>query len=52
MIVRTIGSVLIGAALYVSTFSSLYVASAVVLTKGIVFKYGLVREFQEDFYVT
>lgn len=51
MLIRTIGYLLIGSALYICMFSGIYVASAVLLTKGIVLNYGLLREFQEDFYV-
>jgi hypothetical protein len=36
--------------LYVSLFSSMYVISAAVLTRGIVLSNGLLQDFQRDFY--
>ena len=51
MIAKTVGYLLIACALYICIFSCIYVASSVLLTRGIVLKYGLLREFQEDFYL-
>lgn len=41
---------LIACALYIFTFSCIYVVSSFLLTRGIVLNYGLLREFQKDFY--
>lgn len=51
MTAKTVGYLLIACALYICIFSCIYVASSVLLTRGIVLKYGLLREFQEDFYL-
>lgn len=50
LIVKTTGYLLIACVLYVFIFSCMYVVSSVLLTRGIVLSYGLLREFQKDFY--
>jgi len=50
LIVKTIGYLLIACVLYMFIFSCIYVVSSVLLTRGIVLNYGLLREFQKDFY--
>ena len=50
LIVKTTGYLLIACVLYVFIFSCMYVVSSVLLTRGVVLNYGLLREFQKDFY--
>ena len=51
LIIKLLGYVVIIIALYVSSFPILYVLSSFLLTKGVVLRYGFLRDFQRDFYV-
>jgi hypothetical protein len=50
-IVRVLGSFIIISILYISSIPVIYALSSFLLTKGVVLRYGLLRDFQRDFYV-
>jgi lysophospholipase L1-like esterase len=50
LMIKLTGYLLIVSFLYASLFSSIYVISAVVLTRGIVLSNSLLQDFQRDFY--
>jgi hypothetical protein len=50
-ITKILGYVLIFSALYISLVPIIYFLSSFLLTKGVVLRAGLLRDFQRDFYI-
>ncbi|HJR76232.1 MAG TPA: hypothetical protein VJ805_04635 [Nitrospiraceae bacterium] len=50
-IIRVLGYLVIASLLYASSISIIYVLSSFLLTKRVVLRYGILRDFQKDFYV-
>jgi hypothetical protein len=50
-IIRVLGYLVIASLFYISSISIIYVLSSFLLTKGVILRYGILRDFQKDFYV-
>jgi lysophospholipase L1-like esterase len=51
LFIRSLGYLVIISLLYVSSMPIAYVFSSFLLTKGVILRFGILRDFQKDFYV-